>query len=213
MNLKQYNALASYASDPDHRLVRRVEAFLETLDQLKTPGSIQLSKIELCVDGSDFTFRADDPRSLDVPQTLIDHLDRSEWLLVFCSGGAVRSPFVKLELEWFLHNKPKDRILLAVTEGMEPAEEPETVFPPAIIEAGLHGRLGYDLGGLKGRQARAWRKVRDAEETLLSLAARLSGVSVADIQPLWYRDQRRRQKRRTWIAVVVKPALSQSSIS
>ena len=127
-----YDVFLSYASDPDYQLVRELEIFLETFHETPTPSSIELRPLQACVDGSDFTlpksFPKDDP-ALELPSVVESYLEASRFLLVLCSGNAKNSAWVNKEIAWFLENRPYHRILLSVTEGVDPIAVPEEVFP------------------------------------------------------------------------------------
>jgi hypothetical protein len=51
---------------------------------------------------------------------------------------------VDFEVEWFLQYRP-NVILLVVTDGADPTNHPERIFPKRIIEAGLHKDGWYDF--------------------------------------------------------------------
>jgi len=102
---------------------------------------------------------------------------------------------VDFEVGWFLKNKGWERVLLAVTEGADPAANPDEVFPRAAVAAGLHTKPYYDLRGLKGREAKRWSKVRDPEEALANLAAFLHEGTSGRLMPIWRREMVRKVRR------------------
>lgn len=184
-----YDAFVSYATDPDYQLVRELEIFLETFHETHTPSEITLRPLQICVDGSDFTLPKtllEDPNA-EIPSIIESYLASSRYLLVVSSRGAQRSSWMCQEIEWFLANRPKQRILLAVSEGKDPSTAPEVIFPKAVIQAGLHHRIWYDLRGYRRDQANRWHKVRDFDDNRVRLAADLQGVSASDVLPSWYR--------------------------
>lgn len=199
-----YDAFVSYATDPDYRLVRELEVFLETFHETPTPSGIALRALHICVDGSDFTLpktaAAGEPGE-ELPRIIESYLASSRYLLVVASRGARQSSWVRQEVEWFLSNRPKDRILLAVSQGYDPGATPDEVFPEPLVAAGLHRKLWYDLRGANPQQAQHWLKVRDLDDNRVRLAADLQGVRAGDVLPSWYRakelaEARERARRR-----------------
>ncbi|MCH8823501.1 MAG: TIR domain-containing protein [Planctomycetes bacterium] len=203
----QFDLFISYSTDPDYRLVRGLESFLESFHRLPTPDDMRLPRLRVCVDGSDFSLTRGSgagrgPRQM-IPAEVEEYLARSTRLLVMCCPKGRTSRWVNDEVEWFLRNRGPDAILVAVSDGRNPTTAPEDVFPPAVLNAELHRRIWYDLRGLRGTHGKTWVKVRDADDERTRLAADLSGVSAGVVQPLWYRDRRRRARRQAAIASVV----------
>lgn len=173
---------ASYSTDPDYRLVRHTRRFLERIHQLPGATRLQLRPIELVVDGIDFVSHAQGPRNARAVQPADDeviaagishHLDRCDYLLVFCSSNAKTSRWVGFELNWFL-SKPhlgEDRVLLMATEGQDPGEDPDSIFRPEAVERGMHNRLWFDAREFRARRMRQWRKIRELDEELVRLAS------------------------------------------
>ncbi len=218
-----YKAFVSYSTDPDYRLVRSTESFLESFHKLPTPSDICLQKLEICVDGSDFTLQSVKRREADgstgpgpVARAIDEKLAQSEKLLVFCSRNLADSKWVSHEIKWFLENRPEGSILLVVTEGKDPVENPSEVFSPQIMEAGLHTKPWYDFRGAskkrwydfrgairRRRESANWEKVRDPDDARTQLAAHLNGTDSGRLQPVWHREQKRRQRRQFWFSVVI----------
>jgi WD40 repeat protein len=197
--LFEFDAFLSYSTDPDYRLSRRVEGFLETFHLVKGPETVKLKQLQICRDGSDFRLS----RVANVEETLESHLRRSKYLLVLCSKKATVSDYVHYEIRWFLQHRTADFILVAVTEGDDPTATPADVFPPLLLEAGLPLKPFYDLRGYRGRQANRWLKVRDMEEQLVNLAAHLQGQTAGKLLPIWQRDARRKARTQLTVAVAV----------
>src|SRR5262245_25329667 len=189
-----YDAFISYATDPDYHLVRELEIFLETFHDTPTPSRIALRPLKICVDGSEFTlpkeFPFEDPHA-ELPGIVEAYLAASRYLLVVSSRGARGSAWVRKEIEWFLTHRPREQVLLAVSQGNDPAESPEEVFPEPIIKAGLHRRLWYDLRGYRREEGQQWKKVRDFDDNRVRLAADLQGVRASDVQPSWSRAKQK----------------------
>lgn len=204
----RYAAFASYSTDPDYHLVRKVESFLESFHRLRTPDDVHLKRLEICVDSSSFprprTASDSTASAAENPiRKLIDaRLAEAENLLVFCSRNARTSPWVNDEIEWFLENRDPDSVLLAVTEGDDPTHHPEEVFPERVLQAVLHRKPWYDFRGCR-REARGWTKVRDLEDEMVQLAAHLNNLTSEQVQPLWQREQRRRLRRNLILASTV----------
>ncbi len=196
-----FKAFISYSTDPDYKLSQRVESFIETFHKLKTPPGITLKPVQVCRDGSDFSIqnaKRDATGSPDgVVERLIEtYLAQSEYLVVLCSTHTPRSRFVEFEINWFLKHRDWDHILLAVTEGDNPAANPVEVFPAAVIENGLHTKPFYDLRGFRTREAAHWTKVRDSEEECANLAAFLhDGGTSGRLLPIWQREAVRKARR------------------
>jgi WD40 repeat protein len=209
----RYAAFASYTTDPDYRLVRKVEAFLESFHRLPTPAEVHLQRLEVCVDDSGIARPStvggpNDPAHSTIFALLEQRLRESKNLLVFCSCKSPCSKWMAYEIEWFLANRGPDAILLAVTEGDNPSLVPEEVFPQPILHANLHRKPWYDFRGFRRRQSRHWTKVRDFEDALVQLAAHLNDLTADRVQPLWEREQRRRLRRSVVVASGVAAAMA-----
>jgi len=193
----RFSVFLSYSTDPDYHLAQQVESFLERFHERHLPLGVQLEPIVVCRDGSDFSTEAlrqsSGPAGDDVIEALIrGYLERCDHLLVLCSERAPLQRYVSFEIETFLESHPADRVLLAVTEGTDPAAAPERVFPRAALERGLHQRPYYDLREARGPDTRAWRKVRDLEEELANIAAHLHRATSGELLPRWHREVLRR---------------------
>ena len=197
-NNKTFDLFVSYSTKPDYRLVRELESFLETFHRLPTPDNIGLRPISVCVDGSDFKTprRGRGEMTAEVETVIDQHLALSSELLVLCSSDASHSKWVDHEVQWFLQHRGPEYIRLAVTEGVDPDARPEEVFSETLMEADLHERVWYDFRGYKARQARQWQKVRDFDDNRTRLAADLLDLRAGDVQPIWYREQKRVARRR-----------------
>ncbi len=194
-----YDAFFSYATDPDHDLVRELEKFLEGFHETPTPAHVELRPLEICVDGSDFTLPKsivkNDP-SVELPELIQAYLSSSKYLVVFCSENVRSSRWVQEEVEWFLKHRQLRHILVAITEGHDPSAHPEQVFPDALIRAKLNKRPWYDFRGAPSRNEPEWKKVRDFDDNKVRLAADLLGLSAGKILPSWYREKARLEAAR-----------------
>ena len=199
-----FRAFISYSTDPDYRLSQRVESFIETFHRLRTPPGITLKAVQVCRDGSDFSIQralkeASSSTEGGIENLIESYLAESEYLVVLCSSQTPRSRYVGFEIDWFLKNKGWECVLLAVTEGKDPATNPGEVFPQAVIEAGLHRKPFYDFRGFKGRAARDWIKVRDSEEELANLAALLHEGTSGRLMPIWQREAVRKARKQRMV--------------
>ncbi|HYG82162.1 MAG TPA: TIR domain-containing protein, partial [Pyrinomonadaceae bacterium] len=196
-----FDIFISYATDPDYKLARELKSFIETFHRLPTPENLRLRPLRVCVDGSDFHKSA--RAGGEVGAIIEDYLARSKALLVLCSKNARRSPWIAQELSFFLGRPGPAAVILAVTEGAD-LNDPG-VYPPAAVEAGLHKRIAYDFRGAHGRALPDWRSVRDYDDERTRLAANLYDKPAGEIQPIWFREQRRqaRNKKRIIVAAVV----------
>lgn len=192
-----FDAFCSYSTAADYSLVRKVESFLESFHKLTSLEKEHLRPLRVCVDGSDFRLRAEEG---EIPEILQDNLSRSRYLLLFASAGAAGSPWVDVEIAWFLKNRGRGAILVALTEGNDPTARPEEVFSPRMMDAGLHRKPWYDLRQARGRQAKGWSKVREREDEQVRLAAHLNDRTAGEVLPLWFREQRRGQRWRLTLA-------------
>jgi WD40 repeat protein len=202
-----FDVFLSYATDPDYRFARELEAFLESFHRLRLPSGERLPAIRVCRDGSDFR------RIGSVDDTLVAHLGQSRLLLVLCSSGAARSSMVDLELDWFLQHRGSESVLLAVTDGADPITRPEDVFSKRIIGQGLHRRPWYDFRGRSLSKGTSAVKLRDYEDARLALAAHLVGRIAGEIQPVWYRNRRRVRRRAGAVALGAMALISGLAVS
>ncbi len=215
VNNPEYEIFISYTRDPDYKLARSLTAFLESFHKIPIPVArdgkqgLQLLPLKVCLDGVTFSLppagmQTDAgegsgtfvPPDRSVNPVVESYLAKSRELLVLCSSGTVKSPWVNHEIEWWLAHRDAGSIRLAVTEGNHPWSDPASFFPSAIVQHGLHEGICYDLRGFYEKRAREWRKVSDFDSERVRLAADLNGESAGDVLPLWFRDQRRRQRQR-----------------
>lgn len=208
---RAFKAFISYSTDPDYKMSQRVESFVETFHRMKLPPGITLSPIQVCRDGSDFSVQRTLKNSTSptvVEDLIVSYLAESEYLVLLCSSRTPASRFVNFEIRWFLEKRGPEFILLAVTEGGDPGAAPETVFPQAVLEAGLHRKPFYDLRGFNSSAAARWSKVRDPEEELANLAAFLHGDTSGRLLPIWQREAIRKIRRQRMIAALAATALA-----
>ncbi len=196
-----FEVFISYSTD-DYSLARNIESFLETFNNLPTPENLSLTPLRICVDGSDFQAAKRSGKGREVGSTIDDYLAKSKELLVLSSRNAHKSKWVDQEIRWFLANRGPEAIRVAITEG-ENLSKLEEVFPPAIVEKALHKEIAYDLRGFNKHTRQKAQALRDFDDERTRLAADLYGKPASEIQPIWFREQRRQSRKRTRIFVVV----------
>ena len=207
---EQFDAFICHSRMSDLQLARKLEAFLERVHTLPSPNdqtkNITDQPLRICVDGSDFDLSENIPAQENespVHAVLRHYLTNSKALIVLCSRGAAsHKSYVNWEIECFIRLHPQAPIYIAVTEG-SPTIDPESVFPKAILSRGLHEKLWYDLRGFDLTKTPSNEIVEDFENAQLQLAASLlgPGITVSDIAPLWFRQQREEQKSRARTAI------------
>ncbi|HEX7331651.1 MAG TPA: TIR domain-containing protein, partial [Pyrinomonadaceae bacterium] len=212
-----YNAFLSYRSETDYKRARKIEGDLESFHKRASSKAVVIPPLQICRDGSDFTLSR--PRGavtgtkLDEAETGNDpiwsiiqtELSKSEYLVVLCSPGSVKSPFVAKEIQWFMANRGKEWIIPVVTEGADPKNRPEECFPEELMRSRLHESLiWYDLRGLDRSQRKAG--VKDHEDELVRLAAdllRWESASHGPLATIWQREQSKQRRRRSFVALMI----------
>ena len=114
----KFAAFISYNHKAD---LRYAEALQNGLQQFAKPW-YQLRAMNICRDIQNF-----EP-SPNLPQKIEDSLMESEFLIVLASPGAVKSPWVPKEIEFWKNNKDKSRILLVHTGGTITWDENDNDF-------------------------------------------------------------------------------------
>ena len=200
-----FDLFICYSTRPDYAQVRQLESFLESFHKLPVSPPASLRPLKVCVDGSDFRFLR-----TGIRPTLYNHLARSRRLLVMCCPESVASTAVDAEIRFFLETRGADDVLVAVTAGIDPSATPNEVFHRLLLEAGVHERPWYDFRGCRPREAKrhGWVKVRDFDDARVQLAAHLNDTTAGEVQPVWIREQRRQERRRTTIAFGVTIAMA-----
>lgn len=210
MNSKnKYDLFISYSTDPDYRLSRKIESFLESFHKINTQNEVELKELQICRDGSDFQMHrlvsnAEKHNQKDkesfIQDIIVGYLKSSDYLLVLCSENSAKSPHVNFEVEWFLKNKGKEHILLAISEDKQ--DNGNKIFSKHIVDSKIHLLPFYDFRGFK-KESRSWKKVRDFNEELINLAAHLNGDSSGNILPVWKRDELKSLRKRQFYLVGV----------
>lgn len=192
--VNSYDLFISYKHEPDYRLARHLESLLEDFHRLKVVSDDPLPRLNVCVDGSDFSLLRTGGAQEDLESLLQSYLERSARLLVLCSKNAMQSPFIDFELRWFLAHKGADKILIAVTEPH--VRDLHEVLPVALLEAGMTNRPWYDFRGFRHVSGKPPVQVQDFDEAKTGLAADLLGRPREEIQPAWFRKRQAAARRR-----------------
>ncbi len=195
-NTRPYRAFASYATDPDAKLVQRIEAFLETLDKNRLVPEALRTSVQLCVDGSDFTLPRGPRETLE--DLVATFLKRADFLLVLSGPHAIDHPWIRWEIRWWLEHREPETILLALTHGDDPSASPARLHPPEIVKAGLHAGPWFDLRGSTRSRVRRLQRVRSFDRELVRLAAFLIDPDLAANDLIAHYDEAA-AKRRGWL--------------
>lgn len=124
----------------------------------------------------------------DLPQSIHDALDASEYLIVICSPESMDSLWVPLEIAYFLRNHDQEHILTVVTAG-----DPGQMLPDLLVRVSAEGydtsRMNEPLYmDIRADNSRSMKRL--LKERFLKLAATLHGCAYDD---LVMREQRRRR--------------------
>lgn len=157
----KFDAFISYSTSTDYQQARKIESFLEGFHKAFASKGRAIRSMQICRDGSDFrlpSVRHGDPGSPGsdtVWSVIVSELEKSRYLMVLCSAGSVRSPWVAKEIAWMRENRGNEWILPVVMDGEDPVTSPEDCFPSEIRVANLHvDRIWYDLRGESGKEGR-----------------------------------------------------------
>ena len=200
-----YDAFATYATDPDGDLIRVVEAFVEGFHRRPTLPQRLRRELELCVDGRDFRIprrsRNVEGAVSEVSDIVESYMRRCRALIVFAGPLSKDHPWIDHEIRWWLTNRKHDPLYFALTHGASTSVC--AIQPKALAESG-GGDLAifFDLRGFHtqmrwGRSFRSmtrrsermarirqslsdWRSVRPFEEEAAKLVARLLADSLCD---------------------------------
>jgi hypothetical protein len=201
-----YRAFLSYSTEPDYQLARYVEVYLESFHLRPGIRRLQLDKLEICFDGSDFRLPEKRSASAQPGEAMVrildEYLAQASYLAVLCSRNAVASLYVAHEVRYFLDHGRTDRILLLITEGADPSTQPGDIIPGPVLDAGLHVSPWYDLRGKRLRANPVWKRVRNFDDELARLAADLHGEAAGRIYPTWQRQRERVRRFQKFVVTV-----------
>lgn len=184
----KYKAFISY-SHKDAAAAQQLQEMLESYRVPRGCGQGIGRKI-----GRVFLDQSDLPVTDDLPRTICDQLNASEYLLVIGSPDAAASGWVRKEIVFFLQNHSRDRVLLVVAKG-----NPEAVRRQLLPEYTEPYFLDLSRSEMKALR-------RDRKPDFVRLCAKLLGCDPDD---LVMRDRERdRKRRRSWIGGISAVALT-----
>lgn len=147
-------------------------------------------------------------------------LDESEFFLLLASVESRRSIWVEREIEYWLRNRPADRLLIIVT-GSSPVTPEDAAIDfawirenllPECLQNGLSEEPLYlDLRWLKTQQQLSARNPRFLEE-IAGLSSALTGIP-KDVLTGEDVKQHRRVRRLAWSAVTLLAVLTVASLA
>ncbi|SCW30475.1 RNA-binding protein required for 60S ribosomal subunit biogenesis [Ruminococcaceae bacterium YRB3002] len=120
-----YNAFISYKHSPHD--IKVAEHVQRNLEHFRIPHAIRKKTGKKRIER---VFRDKDelPITSDLTDTISNALKNAEYLIVICSPNSKKSVWVKREIQFFLENHPKNRVLTVLAEG-----EPEDVIPEELL--------------------------------------------------------------------------------
>ncbi|MBR3533820.1 MAG: TIR domain-containing protein [Clostridiales bacterium] len=174
-----YNAFISYKHDPlDSKVAESIQRSLEhyyipTKIRKKT-GRKKIERI--------FRDKDELPITSNLTETISNALEKAEYLIVICSPNTKKSVWVQREIEYFLKNHTKDKILTVLAGG-----EPYEVIPKILLtqereiteEDGNKHVVTMDIEPLSCDYRLPLRKAK--KEELPRLAATLIGCSYDEL--------------------------------
>ncbi|MBP5260999.1 MAG: TIR domain-containing protein [Clostridiales bacterium] len=185
-----YNAFISYKHAPlDSKVAEHVQ---RSLEHFHIPGKIKKKtgkkKIERI-----FRDKDELPITSDLTDTISNALAKADYLIVICSPNTRQSMWVKREIQYFLRNHTKDKILTVLADG-----EPEDVIPDELKyddrvvtnEAGIQYTVKIPIEPLSCDYRMPLNKAK--KEELPRLAAAVIGCSYDEL----VRRQRQYKMRR-----------------
>ena len=211
---KKFDCFLSYSTDPDYKLVSKVEKFLESFHKnfsKRQQQELGIRPLQVCVDESDLEFEVVAEGS-DISDPITQAIERglglSKWLIVFCSKNAMGSTWVSDEISWWESNFGTGRIKLVLTD---PDEQVKGLFSSQIQRLELADHPWIDLRGWKTRKTKS-DKVRDSYEQLVQLASLLQDPprTKGELWPAWKREYDRKNRRKLvmFLSLIVLSFLS-----
>ncbi|NTG32408.1 PQQ-binding-like beta-propeller repeat protein [Agrobacterium rhizogenes] len=170
-----FDAFASYATDPDGKLVRSVEDFVESFHRRASTPKDFNHELELCVDGRDFVFPKIDrgiTPTRAIEQVIRGYMRQCRCLIVFGGPATRKHPWISREIMWWGEERPDGPIYFAYTHGTFPYPDKKNEFMPAALikRGGPDNPAYFDL--------RNFHHDPDARQSIISkLSNRAVGVS------------------------------------
>lgn len=192
---REYIAFISYRHKPlDMDVARKLHRLIEHYripKDLKKDGSSRLGYV--------FRDRDELPLSSDLSADIRNALDRSRFLIVICTPDTPESPWVRLEIEYFLQHHKREHVLAVLADGT-----PEQAFPEQITH--IYEQDGVTLNRLVEPLAAnivsssRLKRNRLIREEFLRLAA---AIQECPYDMLRQREKRYRQQQISMIAGAV----------
>jgi hypothetical protein len=133
--------------------------------------------------------------------SLEEALRSSEFLLLLASPKSAQSPWIEREVEWWIANRPLDKLLVVLTAGQIVWDAPRGDFDwerTIALPAALQGRLAQEPLYVDLRSATSTESLSmpnsKFREAILDLASPLRGVSKDDLDGEDVRQFRRRRR-------------------
>ena len=182
MEKSSFCAFISYRHySPDMEIAKKLHTLIENYT---IPAGIRGEKNQKHP-GKVFRDQEELPLSADLGRDIETALDRSEWLICICSPRYLQSRWCMRELEYFLENHSRERVLTVLAEG-----DPQESFPELMrYEANAEGErvpvepLAADVRGASLRES-----LKKLKKEKLRLLAPMLGTSYDGL----YQRQRRR---------------------
>ena len=197
---KKYDLFVSYSSVVDYILSRNVESFLESFHNLISNKQFPLKPLQVCRDGSDFELHkiiteanSKINREEFIKLALIEYLKQCDKLIILCSSGSTKSKYVDFEIKWFLENRSREKIFLAITDGEDIKAATNELFPEVIVSNNLPIEFAFDFRGFK-KESKNWIAVKDFDDEIVNLASQLNGVSRGELIPIWLSENQKKLK-------------------
>lgn len=184
MEQQKYCAFISYRhQSPDDAIAKALHTAIETYG---VPASIR-KKTGRKKLGRVFRDQEELPLSANLSKDIETALDHSDWFIAICSPRYLESRWCLRELEYFIQQNGRERVLTVLVEG-----EPEASFPEvlrvSVDEAGNRTEVEPLAANLRGND---WKKKLKDEK--LRLLAPMLSVTYDELK----RRERQRAIRRT----------------
>ena len=201
----EFDLFISYARIPDGMLAKELERFLESFHRDLVLESVEgeLRPLNICIDNTDFNdppVNATESQKSDhrnIRNIILNHLQQARELLVLCSERAVKSEWVREEIEWFIENRGPGAIRIAYTQGAEPLKHKTHYLPERLRSHGFDENMAYDFRGYDERRAKKWQQVEDFNHEMVKLAAHLHGRAPGQLYPPWIESELQRSREKS----------------
>ena len=202
MEYRKYCAFISYRHyTPDMEIARRLHTLIEQYTvpvelrkdpSRKHPGQVFRDQEEL-------------PLSANLGKDIETALDNSDWLICICSPRYLESRWCMRELEYFIEQHGRDRVLTLLAEG-----EPEDSFPATLLhftdEAGNTVDLEPLAADVRGDSLRD--SLKRLKKEKLRILAPMLGTTFDGLY-----QRARRRTRRNILAVAAAVAVAGAGVA